>query len=53
MTRSQIVDNEVLQRCFDATLLRPEERDPSWDPMDIDEDDMSDVGDIDDPMDLD
>lgn len=46
-------DNEVLQRCFEATLLRPEERDPSWDPMDIDEDDMSDVDAIDDPMDLD
>ena len=26
-------DNEVLERCFKATLLSPEERDPSWDPM--------------------
>ncbi|KAF2722844.1 hypothetical protein K431DRAFT_221515 [Polychaeton citri CBS 116435] len=30
--------NEVLERCFQATLLRPEERDPEWDPMDLDED---------------
>ncbi|KAM3415298.1 hypothetical protein BST61_g8827 [Cercospora zeina] len=42
-------DNEVLERCFRATLLTPEERDPSWDPMDVD--DESDVEG--DPMDLD
>jgi hypothetical protein len=49
--------NEVMERCFQATLLRPEERDPEWDPMDIDsESEMmaEDLGDIDDdPMDLD
>lgn len=28
--------NDVLETCFRVTLLRPEERDPSWDPMDID-----------------
>ena len=43
--------NDVLERCFQATLLRPEERDPDWDPMDIDAD--SDVEYADDPMDLD
>ena len=42
-------DNELLERCFRATLLTPEERDPSWDPMDVD--DESDVEG--DPMDLD
>jgi len=42
--------NEVLEQCFRVTLLRPEERDPSWDPMDLDAD--SDCG-QDDPMDLD
>lgn len=26
-------DNEVLERCFRATLVPPEERDESWDPM--------------------
>jgi hypothetical protein len=42
--------NDVLERCFKATLMRPEERDPEWDdPMDIDSD--SDY--VDDPMDLD
>ncbi|KAK0254781.1 hypothetical protein LTS09_010252 [Friedmanniomyces endolithicus] len=32
--------NEVLERCFRVTLLRPEERQPAdaeWDPMDIDD----------------
>jgi hypothetical protein len=29
--------NEVLERSFQATLLRPEERGPEWDPMDIDD----------------
>ncbi|TKA78635.1 hypothetical protein B0A55_02672 [Friedmanniomyces simplex] len=45
--------NEVLERCFNVTLLRPEERlpaDAEWDPMDID-DDESDY--VDDPMDID
>ncbi|KAI5370435.1 hypothetical protein Slin15195_G013100 [Septoria linicola] len=42
-------DNEVLERYFKATLLTPEERDASWDPMDVD--DESDFED--DPMDLD
>lgn len=41
--------NDQLERCFRVTLLRPEERDPEWDPMDIDGD--SDFED--DPMDLD
>lgn len=44
--------NEALERCFKATLLTPEERDPTWDPMDVD-DDMSDWDPVDDPMDLD
>ena len=43
--------NDLLERCFQATLQRPEERDPSWDPMDID--DESDFEHVDDPMDLD
>jgi len=30
-------DNECLERCFQATLLPPEQRDPTWDPMDIDD----------------
>lgn len=41
--------NDVLERCFEVTLLRPEERDPDWDPMDID----SDSEYPDDPMDID
>ena len=42
--------NEVLEKCFKATLQRPEERDAEWgDPMDID----SDEDYTDDPMDLD
>ncbi|KAH9809505.1 protein of unknown function DUF2293 [Teratosphaeria destructans] len=41
--------NEVLEECFQATLLRPEEREPGWDPMELD--DESDY--VDDPMDLD
>jgi len=49
--------NEVLERCWQATLLSPEERDPSWDPMDVDEDSDEDgvAGEDpdDDPMDLD
>lgn len=31
-------DNEVLEQCFNATLLPPSQRDPTWDPMDIDDD---------------
>lgn len=45
--------NDVLERCFQATLLRPEEREPGWDPMDIDSDSDAEVAAIDDPMDLD
>lgn len=44
--------NDVLRRCFEATLLPPEARDSNWDPMDVDSD--SDEADFaDDPMDLD
>lgn len=50
-------DNEVLEPCFQATLLRPEERDPTWDPMDIDDDEVDIIEEttvqVDDPMDLD
>ena len=46
--------NEVLERCFQATLARPEERDPEWDPMDIDSDEEPPAGNgEEDPMDLD
>jgi len=44
--------NEVLERCFRVTLLRPQERnaaDAEWDPMDVD--DESDFAD--DPMEID
>lgn len=41
--------NDVLERCFRATLVRPDDRGPDWDPMDIDEDSDYDL----DPMDLD
>lgn len=41
--------NEVLQKCFDVTLVPPEQREPGWDPMDLD--DESDY--VDDPMELD
>jgi len=44
--------NPVLERCWRATLLSEEERDPSWDPMDVDSDE-SDFEDANDPMDLD
>lgn len=60
--------NSVLGQAFQATLLPPELRDPTWDPMDVDED-LSDLDDgpveigggdadadggfHDDPMDLD
>lgn len=43
--------NEVLQRCFQATLVKPEERDEDWDAMDIDSE--SEPAYFDDPMDLD
>ena len=29
--------NPVLERCWRNTVLRPEEREPGWDPMDLDE----------------
>lgn len=44
--------NDVLERCFQVTLLRPEQRDPSWDPMDIDDSDFE-ADYTDDPMDVD
>ncbi len=47
--------NEVLERCFRATLMKPEDRGKGdWDPMEIDSDLDADenVG-ADDPMDLD
>lgn len=43
--------NDVLEKCFQATLMRPEERGPEWDPMDIDSDSEFDYAD--DPMELD
>jgi hypothetical protein len=46
--------NEVLERCFQATLLRPGERDEEWgDPMDLDSDSEAEGGYVHDPMDLD
>lgn len=52
--------NSVLERAFQVTLVPPEERDPSWDPMDIDEESDGeesrpgeDAALEDDPMDLD
>jgi len=49
--------NGVLERCFRATLLRPEECGGDWDPMDVDEesDVDGDVGELagGDPMALD
>ena len=46
--------NDVLSVCFQASILRPEERDPAWDPMDIDSDsdDEPDEQCPDDAMDL-
>ncbi|KAM0722896.1 hypothetical protein Q7P37_001094 [Cladosporium fusiforme] len=29
--------NPVLERCWRVSVLRPEEREPGWDPMDLDE----------------
>jgi len=57
--------NEVLERCFNATLLQPERRDAEWDAMDIDDESfyvtndssqatsLAQFHDFDDPMDLD
>lgn len=48
--------NEALQRCFEASIVPPWERDPTWDPMDIDESDDEGQDEHDvlaDPMDLD
>ncbi|GAB1737520.1 hypothetical protein NU219Hw_g1831t1 [Hortaea werneckii] len=47
--------NDQLERCFQATLMRPEERGAEWDPMDLDDEyELDDrTGPVDDPMDLD
>jgi len=47
--------NDQLERCFQATLMRPEERGAEWDPMDLDDEyELDDwTGPADDPMDLD
>ena len=52
--------NEVLERCFRVTLLRPEERQPAdaeWDPMDIDDHEepecVNESEFVDDPMEID
>lgn len=52
--------NPVLERCWRATVLRPEEREPGWDPMDLDESEGEGEGegegdyvDLGEPMDLD
>ncbi|KAK5115982.1 hypothetical protein LTR62_000438 [Meristemomyces frigidus] len=46
--------NEVLDRCFRATLVRVEERGGGeWDPMDVDEESEVDDDPTSDPMDLD
>ncbi|KAF2162209.1 hypothetical protein M409DRAFT_69149 [Zasmidium cellare ATCC 36951] len=54
--------NPVLERAWRATLVPPEERDPTWDPMDVDEESdgegeeeapVGGDGVEDDPMDLD
>jgi hypothetical protein len=48
--------NPVLERCWRATVLRPEEREPGWDPMDLDGSESEREcggGDEGDPMDLD
>jgi hypothetical protein len=54
--------NEVLERCWKATLVSPDERDGTWDPMDVDDEDevfgkgdggVVTVVDDGDPMDLD
>lgn len=47
--------NPVLERCWRATVLRPEEREPGWDPMDLDQSESEGEGEINggEPMDLD
>lgn len=45
--------NPVLERCWRATVLRPEEREPGWDPMDLDESEGEEEYDAGEPMDLD
>ncbi|KAI7200370.1 hypothetical protein D0869_01192 [Hortaea werneckii] len=47
--------NDQLERCFQATLMRQEERGAEWDPMDLDDEYELDnrAGPVDDPMDLD
>lgn len=46
--------NDVLERCFQATLLRREDRDAEWsDPMDLDSDFGAEEDYVHDPMDLD
>nr|POE74804.1 hypothetical protein CFP56_37335 [Quercus suber] len=54
--------NEVLERCFRVTLLRAEEREPGWDPMDLDSEDEEEITRmhrvvpreiVEDPMDID
>lgn len=47
--------NDQLERCFQATLMRPEERGAEWDPMDLDDEyELDDrTSPADDPMDLD
>ena len=44
------VETEIMERCLKATLVRPEERDERWDPMDVDEESEDERGDA---MDLD
>jgi hypothetical protein len=47
----------VLERCWRNTVLRPEEREPGWDPMDLDESEGEGEGEEEEdggePMDLD
>jgi len=46
--------NEVLEAGWRVTLVRPEDREPGWDPMDVDDDDeVESDGGNGDPMDLD
>jgi len=48
--------NPVLERCWRNTVLRPEEREPGWDPMDLDESEGEGEGEEEyggEPMDLD
>jgi hypothetical protein len=46
--------NPVLERCWRNTVLRPEEREPGWDPMDLDESESEGEEEVGgEPMDLD